>query len=223
MDICDDIGYTSVVPLGNDPREGSSSSPGGTKNRTLWEVGKSLEDTQVKAAAAAVPAPVASQQQTELSMGPVEKKLLLVNLVARPPALREKKREKTGTVPVLPTRFQQRCRFVPRDTSTPNPSNLHPSLSDLRMHTHHLGAYAAESDDERSSRRRMGTSHPHMPPERRALLTATTVRPSLRSTRPEVQQVRLALRRAPWPPYWEPASRPPLFAASAATPLWSEL
>ena len=157
-------------------------------------------------------------------MGPVEKKLLLVNLLARPPALREKKeREKTGTVPVLPTRFQQRCRFVPRDTSTPNPSNLHPSLSDLRMHTHHLGAYAAESDDERSSRRRMGTSHPHMPPERRALLTATTVRPSLRSTRPEVQQVRLALRRAPWPPYWEPASRPSLFAASAATPLWSEL
>lgn len=223
MDICDDIGYTSVVPLGNDPREGSSSSPGGTKNRTLWGVGKSLEDTQVKAAAAAVPAPVASRQTNGVIHGACGEKTSARQSPRPPTRAPGEKREKTGTVPVLPTRFQQRCRFVPRDTSTPNPSNLHPSLSDLRMHTHHLGAYAAESDDERSSRRRMGTSHPHMPPERRALLTATTVRPSLRSTRPEVQQVRLALRRAPWPPYWEPASRPSLFAASAATPLWSEL
>jgi len=157
-------------------------------------------------------------------MGPVEKKLLLVNLLAHPPALRErKKREKTGKVPVLPTRFQQRCRFVPHDTSTPNPSNLHPSLGDIRTHTHRLGARAASEDDELSSRRRMGTSLPPCHPGDGALLTAATVRPSPRPTSLEVQQVRLALRRAPWPPYWEPASRPPLFAASAATPPWRTL
>ena len=68
----------------------------------------------------------------------------------------------------------------------------------------------------------MGTS-PSSHATRDARCSAKQPRLSLRPTRPEVQPVRPALRRAPWPPYWERASPPLAFAVSAATPPWRTL
>lgn len=111
-------------------------------------------------------------------MGPVEKKLLLVNLLARPPALREKKKErKREQCPCFPHGSSSAAASSRMTRTLPIPPTCILSLGDLRTHTHRLGARAAASDDdELSSRRRIETSLPPCHPRGGALLTAASPR-----------------------------------------------
>jgi len=116
-------------------------------------------------------------KQTELSMGPVEKKLLLVNLLARPPALREKKKEKREQCPCFPHGSSSAATSSRMTRALPIPPTCIHLWATFRTHTHRLGVRTATSDDdELSSRRRMGTSLPPCHPRGGALLTAASPR-----------------------------------------------
>jgi hypothetical protein len=75
-------------------------------------------------------------------MGPVEK-LLVVNILARPP-LRERKERTWGKCPCFPHGSSSPAASSRMTSALPIPLTHRPSLGDFRTHTHHLGAHGGK-------------------------------------------------------------------------------